>query len=194
MQADFSVECAAGDPALEIPWSSEDGTQRFYDLKSKPELLLNIEETYDNRELADFLVALNSDHSPFQSAKCDTWFTDDLDEHDLVFGAPMKFGSYVDVVFTDPAQQLDFAANESIASQLTAMLSRIPDFASAAEFVVRRCYFHRDASPDDSDQGFCVTIYVSGYGDEDESARKNWTIGLTVVRNALLQLGARMRA
>lgn len=194
MQADFSVECGADDPALEVPWTSEDGSQRFFDLKSQPELLLNIEETYDNRELADFLVALNSAHSPFQTAKCDTWLTDELDEQDAIFGVPLKYGSYVDVIFADRAQQLDFAANESLASQLSTMLSRIPDFASAAEFVVRRCYFHRNGNMDESEDGFCVTLYVSGYGDEDESARKNWTIGLAVVRNALLQLGAKLRA
>lgn len=193
MQADFAVECGANDPTLEIPWNSPDGSQRFYDLKSQPELLLNIEETYDNRELAEFLAAFNAPHSPFQTAKCDTWLTEQLDAEDAIFGVAMKYGSYIDIIFTSPAQQLDFSQHESLASQLSTMLGRIPDFASAVEFVVRRCYYHRTADMNESEDGFYITLYLSGYGDDEETARKNWTIGLAVVRNAMLQVGAKLR-
>jgi len=193
MQADFSVECGPGDPTLEIPWISPDGTQRYFDLKLRPELLLNVEETYNNRELADFLVALNAAQSPYQTAKCDTWTTEQLDAEDAIFGVPVKYGSYVDIIFSSAASQLDFAAHESLASELSAMLARIPDFASAVEFVVRRCYYHRTADMNESEDGFYITLYLSGYGDDEDTAHKNWTIGLAVVRNAMLQVGAKLR-
>ena len=34
MHADFSVELGRDDPALELPWSSDDPEVRYYDLKN----------------------------------------------------------------------------------------------------------------------------------------------------------------
>src|SRR5437868_1151796 len=101
MQADFSVELGRDDSCLEIPWSSPDGNQRYFDLQQQPELLLEIVETHDNRELAEFLSAINQPTSRLQTAKCDTWLTDELDEEDEIFGTEWKYGAYVDVVFAD---------------------------------------------------------------------------------------------
>ena len=69
MQADFSVELGAQDDCLEIPWSSPQGEARYYDLRRRPELLLNVAEAHNNRELGEFLAAINSGHSILETAK-----------------------------------------------------------------------------------------------------------------------------
>lgn len=186
MLADFSIELGGDDHALEIPWSSPDGTQRYFNLKRQPELLLNVLEAADNRDLADFLVALNAPHSVIETAKCDTWLSDQIHPEEEIFGAPWKFGAYVDIVFSAPEMRASFELHEELARGVSGLLQRAPDFAAAADFVVRRCYSHT-IDPDQSDDGFCITIYVHGFGDEGSGAQKNWAIGLKVVQNALMQ-------
>jgi hypothetical protein len=74
------------------------------------------------------------------------------------------------------------------------LLAKVPDFAAAADFVLRRCYYHRpDYAPDQSDTGYCLTFYLNGYGDDEASAKKSWAIGLKLVQNAVMQLSARSR-
>jgi hypothetical protein len=187
MQADFSIELGRDDHALEVPWASPDGTQRYLNLKRQPELLLNVLEAADNRELAEFLVAVNAAHSPLETAKCDTWLSSEIHPEEEVFGAPWKFGAYVDVLFSDITKRALLELHEELVRGITALLERAPDFAAAADFVVRRCYTHLDDDPDRSEDGYCVTVYISGFGDDEPDARKNWVIGLKVVQNALLQ-------
>jgi len=194
MQADFSVELGADDHCLEMPWSSPDGQMRFLDLRAKPELLLEVAETHDNQELAEFLTVLNQAGSHVQTAKCDTWLTNELDAEDEIFGALWKFGSYVDFFFVDRARQTKLAEYEEFAATLNAMLQKVPDFAAATDLVLRRCYYHRDDyPPDKSDDGYCLTFYLNGYGDDEDGAKKSWSIGLKLVQNAVMQMSARRK-
>src|SRR6185312_15290922 len=154
MQADFSVELGADDHCLEMPWASPDGTMRYFDLRAQPELLLEISEAIDNRDLAEFLSVLNQTGSLVQTAKCDTWLTNELDAEDEIFGAPWKFGSYVDLFFADRNRQIALAEYELFANSLVTLLGKVPDFAASADFVLRRCYYHRPDYPaDKSDDG-----------------------------------------
>lgn len=194
MQADFSVELGADDHCLEMPWSSPDGKMHFLDLRARPELLLEITEAHGNRELAEFLSVVNQTGSLVQTAKCDTWLSDQLDAEDEIFGSPWKFGSYVDLIFSDTRQQLSLPAHEEFAQRLTALLSKVPDFAAAADFVLRRSYYHRlERPPDHSDDGYCLTFYLNGYGDDEDEAKKSWAIGLKLVQNAVMQLSTRRK-
>jgi hypothetical protein len=195
MLAEFSVEIGPDDHCLEIPWKSEDGGLRYFDLKNQPELLLDITETHDNRELAEFLAAINQPGSQLETAKCDTWLTDELDVEDEIFGVPLKFGAYVDLIFSDAAQRLSFEKHEEFARTLAKLLRKVPDIAAGAEVVLRRCYYHRDGSfdLDKSDGGFYLTLYLYGYGDDEDGAKKNWVIGLKLLQNAILQIAAQQR-
>jgi hypothetical protein len=202
MQADFSVELGADDDCLEVPWASADGALRYFDLKRRPELLLEIAETHENRELAEFLSALNSANSVFETAKCDTWASNEIAEEEEIFGAPWKFGSYVDIIFTDVTEQLSLARHEEFAKTISHLLSKAPDFAAAVEFVIRRCFYHSDDTHATSDveldapqhrEGFGITVYCYGYGDDAAEAKQRWVIGLKVVQNALLQVSARQK-
>jgi hypothetical protein len=198
MQVDFSVELGKDDHCLEIPWKSPDGSQYYVDIKSRPEKLLEIAEAHENRELADFLMALNSPHSIIETAKCDTWLSNEIDPEEEIFGAAWKFGAYIDVVFSNVERRSSFSEHEEFVKSLRALLNKAPEFAAEAEFVVRRCYFHsadmaNASGPESSENGFCITIYVIGFGDSEVDAQKHWAIALKVVQNAILQLMAQLR-
>ena len=60
--------------------------------------------------------------------------------------------------------------------------------AAAAEFVIRRCYYHGDGRQDDSVGGFSITAYVTGYGDTQEEALQHWGIALKLLQHALVQI------
>jgi hypothetical protein len=67
---------------------------------------------------------------------------------------------------------------------------------------VRRCYVHNaelaagklpahDAPAGNSEDAYCVSFFLTAYGDDGDEARQRWTIGLKLVENAILQLVAR---
>lgn len=208
MQADYSVEIGGEAPALEIPWRSVDGAARYFDLHVRPELLLEIDEAQRFRELGEFLAVVNAPGSPLATAKCDVWATRELNAEEAIFGAPLKLASYVDLVFGGE-ERFSFPQHEEFARALCALLNKAPEMPSAAEFVIRRCYFHpagvqlgatesasgeeaaRETEPLD---GYCVSFYLSGYGDEETDARQRWAIGMKLVQNAILQLSVRRSA
>ena len=192
MHAESSVELGREDPALELPWSSPDGAQRYYDLKRRPELLLEVQEAHDNRELAEFLVSTNSSISLFETAKCDTWLSNELSEEEMAYGAAWKFGSYVDLVFTAGEPRFLLPEHEAFTERLVKLLARAPEISAAAEFIIRRCYYHV-AGSGDSETGYCITFYLYGYGDDEDEARRRWNVGLKLVENALVQLSAQSR-
>jgi len=195
VQADVSVELGAQDDCLEIPWSSPEGEARYYDLRRRPELLLNVAEAHNNRELGEFLASINSGHSILETAKCDTWLSDKMTEEESIYGAAWKFGSYIDLIFNDLGPRASLERHEELADSTSRLLRRVPEIPAAAELVVRRCYYHDSEAPDPeaSDTGFCVTFYLYGYGDDETEARQRWAIALKVVENALLQLSAVQR-
>lgn len=198
MDATVSVELGAEDARLEIPWQS--GDLRYCDLKRYPELLLELPES-QNREMAEFLSAMNSELSMLETAKCDTWLSDRMEEQEALYAASWKFGSYVDLVFADPKARSGFAGHENFARRSAALLRRVPDIPAAAEFIVRRCRYASgaagaEARPDGdaaAAEGFYLTFYLFGYGDDEDEARRRWGIALKVVENALLQLSAKHR-
>jgi len=195
MHADWSVELGREDEALEFPWASPDkDAPRYYDLKRHPELMVSVPEAYHPVEMGEFLSSINSSSSLFESVKCDLWFTEELSEEEQIFGAECKAASYVDLIFTDPAKRFEREAHERLAERMCKLLSLVPEISAAAEFALRRCYFHHDGDVSaDSDPGFYVTIYISGYGDDSADAWQRWGIALKLVENALLQVSAQAR-
>ena len=187
MQVDWSVELGADDDRLEMPWAAPDGSARYYDLKRRPELLLQVEEAHHNRELGEFLVSVNSEHCVLETAKCDTWLTRDLTEEEAIFQAEWKFGSYVDLLFSEEAARFSFPDHERFADAVCKLLKRAPEISAAVEFIVRRCAYHLADTVKD---GFYFSFYLYGYGADDKEARQRWGIAMKLVENALLQLSA----
>jgi hypothetical protein len=185
VEADFAVELGSDDETLELPWAADNGGPRFYDLKRQPELLLNIEEAIGNRELAEFLAAMNAPTGPLETAKCDTWLTTEINPEEAVFGAALKFCSYVDLLFTWESTRKSFAEHEQFARRVTQLLKDVPEIPAAAEFLVRRCFYHVD---EEIREGLYITFYLFGYGDKEVQARQRWAIGLKLVENAVRQV------
>ena len=188
MDADFSVELGREDPVLDFPWSDPSGKLAYVDLKRHPELMATIEEVKKFPELGEFLRTVNSPRSTLETAKCDAGETTELNPEEEIYNASHKFVSYVDVVFTDNQARLSLPAHEQFARKLVELLQRAPETPSAAEVCVRRCYFA--AAKEEVHEGCYCTLYVSGYGNDESSARQNWGVGLKLMGNAVVQLSA----
>jgi hypothetical protein len=143
MQADFSVELGRDDPALEVPWSSDDPSVRYYDLKVAPELVAQLPEVIAHPPLRAFLARINAPGFPLATAKCDAWFSREITPEEEVFG-DRKFVSYVDLVFQNETARCSLEKHEEYARELCRLLARAPGIAASVEIVIRRCYFHRN--------------------------------------------------
>ena len=66
-------------------------------------------------------------------------------------------------------------------------MKRVPEIPASAEFLIRRCSYHEDQGVRD---GFYITFYLFGYGDDQDVARLRWAIGLKLVENAIRQWSA----
>jgi hypothetical protein len=187
MDADFSIELSREDPVLDFPWTDPKGKVAYVDLKRHPEQLAAIVEAQDFPDLRDFLQMVNSSRSLLETAKCDAWSTTELSAEEEIYDAAHKFAGYVDVLFATRDARLALARHEQFAKDLVALLRRAPETPSSAEVCVRRCYFAEDAERP-VQQGFYFTLYVSGYGDDEDSALLNWGVALKLVGNAMVQL------
>jgi hypothetical protein len=188
MQADYGVELGREDAVLELPWSSDDGASRYYDLKRHPDLVLQVAEAANSPELSAFLTRINAAGFPLQTAKCDTWHSREISPEEEIFGAGQKFVSYVDLVFAGDEPRLSLERHEALAKSLCTLLARAPEMAASVELVIRRCYYHPDDNPAESSSGFCITAYVSGFGEDEAEARQRWSIALTLLQHALVQV------
>ena len=187
MDADFSIELGNGDPVLDLPWSDPAGKLVYFDLKTHPELISQVDEAGRFPELGEFLRLVNSERSQFESAKCDVWTTTELSAEEETFAASHKFASYVDMVFSNLEDRESLPAHEVLARRLATLLQSAPEISSSVEVCVRRLFFQEEREPR---EGFYCTLYVNGYGSDESSARQQWGIGLKLVRNAIAQLSA----
>jgi len=187
MDADFSIELGREDPVLDFPWTDPASKLAYVDVKRCPELMASIEEAEKFPELGEFLRVMNSARSMVETAKCDAWATTELSPEEDVYDASHKFASYVDVLFSEIDVRLSLSLHEQFARKLVELLRRAPETPSAAEVCVRRCFF---AAQDGVREGYYSTLYVSGYGSDEASARQNWEVGLKLMGNAVVQLSA----
>ena len=188
MQVDFAVELGPDDETLELPWAAPDGAPRYEDLKRHPERLHSIEEANRAPELAEFLRTANSAASILETAKCDVWSSTEMNPEEEIFGAGHKFGCYVDLLFTNDAARFSFDAHEQFVKRMTELLKQVPEIPAAAEFLVRRCYYHSTGAK--SRDGFYITQYVFGYGADQAQARQQWAIAMKLIENAIRQISA----
>ena len=184
MDADFAVELGAEDETLDMPWASEQNGPRYYDLKHHPEFLPNIEEARRLPEIGEFLTALNSPASLLETAKCDTWPSTEINAEEEILGATHKFCSYVDLLFADEHSRFSFSEHEQFAEKVVKLLRKVPEIPAAAEFLIRRCHYHVER---EIKNGFYITFYLFGYGDDEAQARQRWAIALNLVKNAIKQ-------
>jgi hypothetical protein len=187
MDADFSIELGREGPVLDFPWTDPAGKLVYFDLKQRLELIAQVDEAKELPELGEFLRSVNSARSVVESAKCDAWATTELSAEEEIFAAPHKFASYVDLVFSKIDSRKCFPAHELFVKRLVALLHRAPETASSADVCVRRCFF---GEAGETREGFYFTVYINGYGNDEATAQKNWTIGAKLVGSAIVQLSA----
>jgi hypothetical protein len=184
VEADFSVELGLDDETLDMPWAAGEAEPRYYDLKHHPELLSHIAEADRVEELGAFLLAMNSAASPFETAKCDVWSSTEMKIEEAIFHAAYKFGSYVDLLFSGEQKPFSFPHHEQFANRLTRLLRKAPEIPATAELLIRRCHYHGESEPRD---GFYLTFYLFGFGQDETQARQRWAIALKLVENAIRQ-------
>jgi len=187
VEAYFAIELGADDEVLDLPWASADSAVRYYNLKRQPDLLIYVKEAQRLAALEEFLTAINSSVSVLETAKCDAWHTTEMQPEEEIFGANSKFASYIDLLFSDEPRRFSFSEHEQMATRLTQLLRRVPEIPAAAEFLVRRCHYHHE---DETRDGFYITFYLFGYGDDEPQAQQRWAIGLKLVENAIRQISA----
>src|SRR5258708_22893054 len=163
MQVDFSVELGRDDETLEFPWAAPDGDLHYYDLKRNPAAISHIEEASRVKEIRDFLLASNAPVSLLETAKCDVWSTTEINPEEEIFNGTHKFGSYVDLLFSDPPARFSFEKHERLLKKLTGLLKRAPETPAAAEFSLLRCSYQGSSSVT---EGFSVTFSLFGYGQD----------------------------
>ena len=80
-------------------------------------------------------------------------------------------------------------AHEQLARQIADLLKKVPEIPAAAELIIRRCFYQ--TVPEVRD-GFYITFYLFGYGDDEAQARQRWAIALKLVENAIRQISTGM--
>lgn len=186
MQAKLLIELGEQDDRLEVPWADPTNpTNRYYDLKAQPQLLDNIVEAHANLPLRRFLEDLSRPASPFASAKCDTWTTEEFSSAErAAFPATReKFGSYVDLVFARAEFNFHPEHYKQLAGRWAALVGSAPA-AARAEFCLRRCYYQAQRA-----WGYYLTVFLFGYGADLQEAEQQWAAGLTALGNSLDRLG-----
>jgi len=201
MDADFSVELGPPDEeaVLELPWDSGQANgPRYIDLKRHPEMIASLSEAIAYPEIAAFLGDANSSASVLETAKCDVWVDGELTAAEEIYDGRCKLAAYIDLVFAavpdkhakrnerEVSPRYSFPRHEQLAAALVERLQRAPELSAAVELIVRRCYYHQPGGQTES--GYYLTAYVSGYGDDERAARRQWQLALAALGNAIVQL------
>jgi hypothetical protein len=199
MDADFSVELGPDAPALELPWTDPKGHVEYIDLRDAPNGIERIPEARQFPALRKLLIDVNAPLTPWQTAKCDVW-TETAEAADNLYGAAFMQSCYVDLVLAKQWKSLraNFELHEGMAREIARSLETKDSIAATVEIVVRRCYFHRETKPrkfretgwdmNESDAGYCLTMYVSGFGNSGEGATAAWEQAIGLAGACLLQL------
>ena len=197
MDADYSVELGPTAPALEIPWRDAEGELQYFDLRSEPSGIELITEARSFPALRQFLIDVNSPRSAWQTAKCDVW-AEVVEAAENFYGAGLAQSCYIDLVLAPHWQLLrdTLEAHERLARRIAQLLEADDALEATAEIVVRRCYFHcglpskepQDTNHDASDAGYCLTLYLSGFGASATEAAERWERAMVLASECLLQL------
>ena len=189
MDADWSVECAADDPLVVIPWKNASGTLTYIDLHACPDriedALKKIPEAVLYPTLATALRLWNHASSPVFTAKCDVWMypANLFDAEDLPGFASAR-GCYVDLIQTEPNTFTSFSAAEAQLRRWTEVARSIAIPDARCEWTLRRALIFPlgetpgEPSGDEPLKGFATTLYVWGYGASTQEAAASWAKAL----------------
>jgi hypothetical protein len=181
MEADWSVELAADDPVITVPWAdSGAGKCKFVDLRLGSHLIDQIEEARTRPVLRSTLLLLNGVSSHLWTAKCDAW-TSSADQGDVPFDpyemdaepgeTAFGAGSYIDLLPREARGCVDAQERweqwEQWLRALTERLRGTPANAARVELVLRNAEI-------EGVQSFGVTWFVEGCGPTALRAAQKW--------------------
>ncbi len=189
MDADWSVECAANDPTIAVPWSNQDACLKFINLRTTPNRLEQIPEAQQHPALAEALRAWNQPTGPIFTAKCDVWkYTAALFDAEDDAHFDFAQASYVDVLPTAAVEFFSFAQMEQVVRQWCAAARALPCEQARCEWVVRRAWISTaldlppaEAAAAEWRAGFATTLYVWGYGATEDLAAAAWAQALRLL-------------
>jgi hypothetical protein len=200
MDADYSVELGPNAPALEIPWQDPEGRLHYVELRGACALdrnsalikVASIPEARQFPALGRFLFAVNSTESEWQTAKCDVW-SDEADAAENLYALGFGQNCYVDIVLAEPlaALRLSLEVHQRLAQQLAELLETNAVLEATADIVVRRCYFHHSGKAEESDAGYCLTLFLSAYGSSPAAAHECWERAMDLAAGCVLKLRSR---
>jgi hypothetical protein len=192
VEADDSLELGPPAPALELPWNDPTGRSHYVELRGEAGATeRNLDQIAEVRQfpaLRRFLLDVNSPPSPWQTAKCDVW-TGQAEPAENLYNAGFTHGSYIDLVLAEQASSWrgSLEVHQRLAKQLARRLEANESIEAVAEIVVRRCYFHRDCSPEESDAGYCLTLFLLCYGASPGEAAHCWDLTLEWTAQCLVK-------
>lgn len=184
MLAEWSVECAAEDPVLVVPWKDPGGKCAFVDLRANPYDFDFIPEAEQHPPLMQALRALNAARSPVFTAKCDAWEmeADELETLwlllDLSAGdSAAGFASYIDLVHRERSIFTSFPQQEQMLRRLTRLASTLHHPYAALECVLRPAILDLDGPA----QGYACSLYLKSVGHDQAAAEWEWARALEAV-------------
>ena len=201
MEADDAVELGPDAPALEVPWQDPEGRWNYIDLRGEsgaagPNWERNLKRGIDRipearqfPPLRRFLLEANSPPSVWQTAKCGV-LPEKAVASENPYNAAFAHNSYIDLVLAEDFAQrrAELELHQRLARELAAMLSTREDLEAYAEVVVRRCYFHKSADPEESDTGYSLTLFLTGYGAAPAKAAESLQTAMELAGGSLLKL------
>ena len=180
MLVDWSVECAADDPVLVVPWNDPSGNAAFVDLRANPYDFDAVPEAEQYLPLMQLLRVLNANRSPVFTAKCDVWILqpEELDHLQFSLGltdVPQTgVGSYIDIVWRDAAAFRSFHQHEHQLARLVRLAATFECESAELEFILRPAVIDFDGPQ----EGYAVTAYVKAIGEDELMAMQEWAIAL----------------
>jgi hypothetical protein len=189
MLAEWSVECAADDPVLVVPWKDPDEKMAFVDLRANPRDFDAVAEAEQHPPLMQALRALNATRSPVFTAKCDAWTLDheglqhlqlNLDERPAEASAGPSFGfaSYIDLIWRERSLFHSFHRQQQVLRRLTRLAAPLDRPSAMLDCVLRPALLDLEGGPR---EGFAISLYVKALGPSPLSAWKEWAAALAAV-------------
>jgi hypothetical protein len=190
MVAEWTVECAADDPVLVVPWAYEAGetpagaASRFVDLRENPYDLDHLPEAELHAPLMQALRALNAGRSPAFTAKCDAWVLDSVEletlqaELDLpATEMPCGFASYIDLVWRERSLFASFHQHEQLLHRLGRHAEPLDHPHALLDCVLRPALVDLTGPQ----EGFAISLYVKALGADAAAAYASWSDALAAV-------------
>jgi len=192
MLSDWSVECAADDPVLVVPWLFDDtqpaSSAGFVDLRENPYDLDHLPEAEAHPAIMHALRALNANRSPVFTAKCDAWEStgDELARLQFELDVPAAeqphgFAGYLDLIWRERSLFASFHQHEQLLHRLVRYAEPLDQPLAALECVLRPALIDLTGPQ----EGFAITIYIRALGPDPPSAYRNWESALEAVTSLI---------